>query len=231
MADHNPRTPAPGLDAGTHNARAHHAPYFEALTPENAALLLIDHQAGLFLGVHSIDQQILKNNVLGLAKAARALELPTALFTSSAHGPNGPTIPELTALFPEVDVIDRSPINLWDDDASRGAVERMGRRKLVMAAITTDVCLAFPALHATRAGYDVYAVIDASGTWSAQAELATMFRLTQAGVICTNWVSAVAELKRDEGNRFTGPVNRVYGEHMGLYNFLGDVAAAHAGAP
>ena len=125
---------------------------YEALTPDNCALLLIDHQAGLFLGVQSMDQQALKSNVLALAKTAQALKLPTVLTTSSAHGPNGPTLPELRALFPDVPPIDRSPINLWNDDASRGAVEATGRKKLIMAAITTDVCLLFPALSAINAG-------------------------------------------------------------------------------
>jgi nicotinamidase-related amidase len=199
--------------------------FYESLTPDNAAMLLIDHQAGLFLGVHSIDQQILKNNVIGLAKTAKVFNLPTVLFTSSAKGPNGPTIPELVELFPNHKIVDRSPINLWNDPNSRAAVEATGRKKLIMAAITTDVCLAFPALAALKAGYDVYAVIDASGTWTAQAEMATSLRLTQAGAIMMNWVAVAAELKHDE-DRPTSPVmNKVYSEHMGLYDFLSDIAA------
>lgn len=200
---------------------------YEALTPDNCALLLIDHQAGLFLGVQSMDQQILKNNVLALAKTAQVLEMPTVLTTSSAHGPNGPTIPELRTLFPDVAPIDRSPINLWNDDASRRVVEATGRKKLIMAAITTDVCLLFPALSAIKAGYDVYAVIDASGTWSAAAEFATFLRLTQAGVIPTNWISVAAELKGGEDQPWTQAINRdVFGKHMGLYGFLGDIMQA-----
>ena len=154
---------------------------YEELTPDNAAMLLIDHQAGLFLGVKSMDQQLLKNNAIALAKVAKALELPTVITTSSASGPNGPTIPEILEVFPDHEPIDRSPINLWNHAPSREAIEATGRKKLVMAAITTDVCLLFPALAATKAGYDVYAVIDASGTWSAAAEFATVMRLTQAG--------------------------------------------------
>ena len=200
---------------------------YEPLTPDNCALLLIDHQAGLFLGVQSMDQQILKNNAIALAKTAKALNLPTIITTSSAHGPNGPTIPEITALFPDVAPIDRSPINLWNDDASRRAVEAAGRKKLVMAAITTDVCLLFPALSAIKDGYDVYAVIDASGTWSPAAEFATFLRLTQAGVIPTNWISVVAELKNSESEPWTQAVNEnVFGQHMALYSFLGDIAQA-----
>lgn len=209
--------------------RPRSGPYYETLTPENTAVLLIDHQAGLFLGVQSMEQLLLRNNVLALAKAARALDLPTVLTTSSVLGPNGPTIPELAAVFPDLTPLDRSPINLWDDDATRAAVEATGRQKLVMAAITTDVCLVLPALAALKAGYDVYAVLDASGTWSAAAEAAAIARLAQAGAICTNWISVVAELKRDEHNRYTQPVNDVFGAHMALYAFLGDTAAARAG--
>ncbi|MDF5706884.1 MAG: isochorismatase family protein [Nostoc sp. S4] len=202
--------------------------FYEPLTPDNAAMLLIDHQAGLFLGVHSIDQQILKNNVIGLAKTAKAFNLPTVLFTSSAKGPNGPTIPELVELFPEHKIFDRSPINLWNDSNSRMAVEVTGRKKLIMAAITTDVCLAFPALSALKAGYDVYAVIDASGTWTIQAEMATMLRLTQAGAMMTNWVAVAAELKHDEDRSTTPAMNKAYSEHMGLYDFLSDIAAVNS---
>ena len=202
--------------------------YYEQLTPGNAAMLLIDHQAGLFLGVHSIDQQILKNNVIGLAKTAKVFNLPTVLFTSSALGPNGPTIPEIVELFPDHEIHDRSPINLWNDPKCRAAVEATGRQKLIMAAITTDVCLVFPALAAVKAGYDVYAVIDASGTWSPAAELASVMRLTQAGVIPTNWIAVAAELKHDEEQKTTPAMNKAFGEHMGLYDFLGDIATVKA---
>ena len=198
----------------------------EELTPDNAAMLLIDHQAGLFLGVQSMNQQVLKNNVIALAKTAKVFNLPTVLFTSSAKGPNGPTIPEIIELFAGHEIHDRSPINLWNDPKCRTAVEQTGRKKLIMAAITTDVCLVFPALSALKAGYDVYAVIDASGTWSPVAELASMLRLTQAGAIVTNWIAIAAELKHDEDRKTTPAMNQTFGEHMELYSFLGDIAAA-----
>ena len=200
--------------------------YYEELTPDNCAVLLIDHQAGLFLGVHSIDQQILKNNAVALAKAAKAMDIPTIITTSSAVGPNGPTIPDIVDLFPGQPIYDRSPINLWNDEASREAIKATGKKKLVMAAITTDVCLLFPALSALKEGYDVYAVLDASGTWSEKADWATGLRLQQAGAICTNWISVVAELKYSEDTEYTDAVNKVFGEHMGLYDFLGDQMAA-----
>lgn len=202
--------------------------FYQQLTPENCAMLLIDHQAGLFLGVQSMDQQILKNNAIALAKTAKVFELPTVLFTSSANGPNGPTIPEIKELFPNHEIYDRSPINLWNDPKCRAAVEQTGRKKLIMAAITTDVCLVFPALAAVKAGFDVYAVIDASGTWSPAAELASVMRLTQAGVIPTNWIAVAAELKHDENRPTTPAMNQAFGEHMRLYDFLSDIAAVKA---
>ena len=206
-------------------------PYlFEQLTADNCALLLIDHQAGLFLGVQSMDQQVLKNNAIALAKMGRAFDLPTVLFTSSVQGPNGPTIPEIKALYPDHEMHDRSPINLWEDPKCRAAVTSLGRKKLLMAAITTDVCLALPALAATAAGYEVYAVIDASGTWSTAAEMAAMFRMSQAGVIMSNWIAIAAEIKHDENRPTTPAMNQVYGEHMALYDFMGNIAAAKAPA-
>ena len=124
---------------------AQNSAYYDQLTPDNCAMLLIDHQAGLFLGVKSIDQQILKNNAIGLAKTAKVFDLPTVLFTSSAKGANGLTIPEIKELFPDHKIHDRSPINLWNDPEYLQAVKDTNRKKLIMAAITTDICLAFPA--------------------------------------------------------------------------------------
>lgn len=203
-----------------------HPAFYEELKQDNCAILLIDHQAGLFLGVQSIDQQILRNNAVALAKVAKEMNIPTVITTSSAMGPNGPTISEISDLFPGQTIYDRSPINLWNDDPSRKAIEATGRKKLVMAAITTDVCLLFPALSAIKAGYDVYAVIDASGTWSEKAETATIARLNQAGVMCTNWISVAAELKYSEDSEYTDAVNKVFAEHMGLYQFMGDIQQA-----
>lgn len=211
------------------NATNGKSSYHEQLTPDNAAMLLIDHQAGLFLGVHSMEQQLLKSNAIALAKVAKVLNLPTVLFTSSRNGPNGPTIPELVELFPDQEIIDRSPINLWNDTKCRTAVEQLGRKKLIMAGITTDVCVTFPAISAVAAGYDVYAVIDASGTWTNTAEMASMLRMMQAGVIPTNWIAIAAELKQDEQQPTSPAMNQVFGERMELYDFLSDIAAVKAG--
>src|SRR5580700_10198734 len=139
--------------------------YSERLTPENAALLLIDHQVGLFTGVRDIPVAELTHNVIGLAKAARVLGVPI-IVTATSPEMWGPTIPELTRALPGISIINRTTVNAFDEPRFAKAVEATGRKKLIIAGVSTEVCLALPAIHATGNGYDVYAVIDASGTFS-----------------------------------------------------------------
>ena len=127
---------------------------FERLTADNAALLLIDMQTGLLLGVTTSAAITLKNNILGLAQVGKTFGLPTLLTTSAATGPNGPYLPEVVAMFPGQPVQNRTLVNAWDDPAFVAAVEKTGRKKLIIAGITTDVCVLFPALAAVAAGYD-----------------------------------------------------------------------------
>ncbi|MEG4322645.1 MULTISPECIES: isochorismatase family protein [unclassified Microcoleus] len=172
--------------------------FFEQLTPDNAAMLLIDHQVGtMLLGITDIDPVNLKNNALYLADVAKLFNLPTLLTTSNSNGPNGPLFPELLQALPNVPIVDRVIINAWNDRAFVKAVEQTARPKLIMAGVTTDVCLAFPAISAVGAGYDVYAVIDASGTWNTTAQNAAVARMTQAGVKCVNTIAIAAELQKD----------------------------------
>lgn len=160
---------------------------FERLTPDNAALLLIDMQTGLLLAVTTSPAIELKNNILALAQLGKTYNLPTLLTTSTATGPNGPYMPEVLAMFPGQEVQNRTLVNAWDDPRFVAAVEKTGRKKLIIAGITTNVCLQFPALSAVQAGYDVYAIVDASGCFNALAETAAMLRMTQAGVKVTDW--------------------------------------------
>jgi len=134
----------------------------ELLSPENCALILIDHQPQMFFGVESANRETIKNNVIGLAKAAKIFNVPTILTTVAANSFSGPLIPELQAVFPEQKPIDRTSMNSWEDKNFLAAVEKTKRKKLVIAALWTEVCLAFPAISAIQAGYDVYAVTDAS---------------------------------------------------------------------
>lgn len=171
----------------------------DRLTPENAALVMIDHQTGLLSACRDIPTEQLFSNIIALAKIGKAFGLPVVL-TQGGHGgenAGGPLMRELIELFPDVPVIDRHHVNSYDDPKFRQAIKETGRKKLIMAGCTTDVCLAFPAMSAVADGYDVYAVIDASGNWDLLTTHAAMSRMSQAGVIVTNWVAIWGELLRD----------------------------------
>ncbi|WP_299744367.1 isochorismatase family protein [uncultured Tateyamaria sp.] len=202
------------------------------LTPDNCVFLMIDHQVGLMQFLPSIDPLQLKNNILGHARTAKAFDIPVIMGTSWPDGPNGPTMPELKTLFPDVNVIDRPFVNFWKDDASRAAVEATGRRKLVISGLATEVCAAFPAISALRDGYETYVVLDACADFNPMIQQVTTQRLAAAGVIVTTWVAVLAELASN--TEVNGQhIGRLLGDHMGQYyaamnNFLG--TAAHADA-
>ena len=206
------------------------APFASPLTPDNCAVLMIDHQVGLLQFLPAIEPGLLTNNILGLAKTAKAFDIPTILATSWPNGPNGPTMPQLLDLFPEHEVYDRPLVNFWEDDASRQAVEDTGRKKLVICGLATEVCVALPAISATRDGYEVYAVIDASSDFNRHIQDVTMQRLASAGVRVTTWVAVLAELARN--TRENGNViGALLSEHMPQYaaawaNFMGTAANA-----
>lgn len=199
---------------------------FEHLTPDNAALLLIDMQTGLLLGITTSTAIALKNSILGLAETGKAFNLPTILTTSAQEGTNGPYMPEILALFPGQEVLNRTLVNAWDDPAFVAEVERTGRKKLIIAGITTDVCLQFPAIAAVQAGYDVYAVVDASGSFNPQTEMAAMLRMSQAGVKVVGWSSVAAELQRDWALPVVQAEGKVLGDHLTAVSYLADNLAA-----
>jgi nicotinamidase-related amidase len=192
------------------------------LGPDNAALLLIDHQTGLLSNVKTIEATVLKTSIIALAELAKVYDLPVVLTTSFAEGPNGPILPELVKSYPDVEVINRTLINAWDDKAFVDAVIRTGRKKLIMAGIVTDVCLTFPAIDAVADGYDVYAVVDASGTWNRLIEEAAIHRMAQAGVITTNWAAVAAELQRDWSLPTGSKLGAVFAEYLTPYRFVMD---------
>jgi len=169
------------------------------LTPQNAALVIIDFQP---VQVHSlasgIDKRLLVANITAVAKAAKLYGLPIVLSTVNVStGRNEPTIHQLREVLGDVEAIDRTAINAWEDADFVAAVEATGRKKLIMAALWTEVCLVFPALDAMAAGYDVYPVVDAVGGTSEVAHRAGLERLVQAGAKPTSWVQLVCELQRD----------------------------------
>jgi len=190
----------------------------ELLSPINCALALIDHQPQMFFGVQSTDRETIINNVVGLAKAAKIFHVPTILTTVAAKEFSGPLIPQIQAVFPEQVPINRSTMNSWEDKHFVAAVEKTKRKKIVMAALWTEVCLAFPALSAVQAGYEVYAVIDASGASTLEAHKMAIKRMTQAGVIPVTWLQIVCEWQRDWARKETyAAVTNLIKEHAGAY--------------
>ena len=200
------------------------------LTPDNCVFLMIDHQVGLLQFLSSIDPMLLKHNILGHAKTAKAFDIPVVMGTSWPQGPNGPTMPELKAIFPDVEVIDRPVVNFWDDPTSKSAVEATGRKKLVISGLATEVCAAFPAISALREGYEVYVVVDACADFNKLITDVTVQRLAAAGAIVTTWVAVLAELAANTqiNGRYIG---QLLAEHNGQYyaamnSFLGVAANA-----
>ncbi len=192
----------------------------EFLTSENAVLALIDHQAGLMVAVGDEHPTVLKSNIEGLCKTAKAINLPAVITASLPEGPNGPVIPEITNILGE-DIIEREgQINAWDSKAFTDAIRTTGRKKIIMAGIVTDVCLLFPALSAVAEGYDVYAVIDASGTWNKTVQEVTLHRLTQAGVKVTTWASVLAEIMNDWRSEHGSALGEVLSAHTTKYGYV-----------
>ncbi|MGY3572207.1 isochorismatase family protein [Vibrio paucivorans] len=195
-------------------------PFSEFLTPENAVLAMIDHQTGLMVGLGDEHPTVLKNNIVALSKMAKAINLPSVITASLPEGPNGPIMPEIPEIL-GTEVIEREgQINAWDSLAFKQAIEKTGRKKIIMAGIVTDVCLLFPALSAIEEGYDVYAVIDASGTWNKTVQEVTIARLTQAGVKVTTWASVLAELMNDWRSDYGEVLGKVLADHTTKYGYV-----------
>jgi nicotinamidase-related amidase len=169
------------------------------LTPQNAALAMIDYQPEQYAGVGSMDRAELLANVTLLGRVATAFELPVVLSTVYVrHGMKG-TNAELREALPGVPEIDRTSMNSWEDEEFRQAVERTGRRKLILAGLWTEVCVAFPALDALKAGYEVFVVADAIGGVSRVAHDSAMQRMVQAGAVPITVLGLACELQRDWG--------------------------------
>jgi nicotinamidase-related amidase len=166
------------------------------LTPDESVLVLIDHQPFQFANLHSHEPTMIVNNVIGLAKAAKVFNVPTILTTVLAER-GGHLIQGLQDVFPEQKPIDRTLINTWEDSQVVEVVQKTGRKKLILAALWTEVCLAMPAIQALSDGYDVYIVTDASGGVSAEAHEMAVRRMVQAGCVPITWMAVVAEWQRD----------------------------------
>ena len=198
-------------------ARPQDRDFSEMLTSDNAALVMIDHQAGLMLFPGDIDPSALRMNAIALARTAKLFNLPVVLSAADQgpKGPIGPIIPEIKEeIFPDTEVIYRTKINSWHEPAIREAIEATGRKKLIFAGITADFCAGLPAKSAAAAGYDVRLVMDASGNLNPMVLQTTIASLTQAGVVCTNWLSVLAELLGDWTNPEAEGVLDIYKTHL-----------------
>lgn len=179
------------------------------LSRDDTVLVLVDHQIGLFTGVRDIGLADLKHNVVALAKAAKAMGIPVIVTATMPDGMWGPTIPELTAVLPGVLVISRTAINAWDDPNVRAAIQKTGRKQILIAGVSLEVCAMFPALSAKAAGYDARVVLDASGTFNDAKRTVGIQRLQGAGVPVTDYASAGVEWLR---NNADPKAQEVYGD-------------------
>ncbi|MEU3203188.1 hydrolase [Streptomyces cyaneofuscatus] len=185
------------------------------LTPEESVLVLIDHQPFQFANLNSHEPTMVVNNVVGLAKAAKAFGVPTIL-TTVLEERGGLLIQGIQDVFPEQKPIDRTFINTWQDRRVVDAVKATGRKKLILAGLWTEICLAMPAIQAAGEGFDVYAVTDASGGVSAEAHDMAVRRMVQAGVVPITWLAVMGEWQRDWAREETVPAAaEVQAQHGG----------------
>lgn len=200
------------------------------LDKNNAAVLLVDHQAGLLSLVRDIDPDKFKNNVLALADLAKYFQLPTILTTSFEDGPNGPIMPELKATFPDAPFIARpGQINAWDNEDFVKAVKATGKKQLIIAGIVTEVCVAFPALSALAEDFQVFVVTDASGTFNEITRNSAWDRMSAAGAQLLSWFGAACELHRDWRNDVEG-LGALFANHIPDYrNLINSYTTVKAG--
>ncbi len=197
----------------------------EQLTPQNSVLLFIDHQPQMAFGVANIDRQTLKNNVVGLAKAAKIFDVPTFITTVETESFSGYTFPELLDVYPDADLLERTSMNSWDDLKVREAIGGTGRKKLIISGLWTEVCVNHAAFSAALDGYEVYVVADACGATSQMAHEMSMQRMIQAGIRPLTWQQLLLEWQRDWARKETYDATiTVVQEHSGAYGMGVDYA-------
>lgn len=193
-------------------------------TRDNTAVLLIDHQVGLFTGVRDIDVNELKHNVVGLARAARILELPVVAVTTARDSMWGPTIPELRQVLGPAEILDRSSVNAWDDERFVAAVEATGRTHLIIAGLSFEVCASLPAISARDNGFHPKIALDACGTFSAHKREAGLARLTTLGIEVSDYATTIVEIMGDNADP---RANDIYAAlDMPFATLMGQVAVA-----
>lgn len=196
------------------------SPVRKRLSVDDAVVLLVDHQAGLLSLVQDYTPDEFRNNVLALADIAKLFQLPTILTTSFENGPNGLLMPELKELFPDAPFIPRpGQINAWDNEDFVSAIKATGRKQLIIAGVVTDVCVSFPTLSALAEGYQVFVVVDASGTFNRSVREAALMRMSHAGAEMTNWFAVACELQRDWRHNMDG-LGTLLANHLPSYKNL-----------
>jgi nicotinamidase-related amidase len=180
--------------------------YTDFLTPQNAAVALIDYQPAMFFGVQSHDRMLLTHNAAVLAKTAKLFKIPTVLSTVAKESFSGEFAPEISALFPGQTIIDRTSINAWLNGDFRKAIEATGRKKIVIAGLWTEACVLFPTLDLLREGYEVYISTDACGDVSLEAHERSVQRMIQAGAVPITSLQFLFELQQDwaRGETYNG---------------------------
>jgi nicotinamidase-related amidase len=188
------------------------------LDPEQSAVAIIDHQPQMYFGVESTARPTIENNVTGLAKAAQLFQVPCILTTVEAQSFSGYMYSKLQNVYPKVAPIDRTFINAWEDNNFKKAVEGTKRKKIILAGLWTEACVAFPALCMKEDGYDVYVATDACGGATKDAHDMAVQRMIQAGIKPVTWAQVLIEWQRDWNNKDTyDGVMSIVKEHGGAY--------------
>ncbi|MFZ5675895.1 MAG: hydrolase [Pseudomonadota bacterium] len=189
------------------------------IDPDDAVMLLIDHQSGLFQTVNDMPMPVLRNHAAALARMASLAKLPVITTASVPQGPNGPLIPEIHQNAPHAKYVARKgEINAWDNPEFVAAVKATKRKTLIIAGTITSVCMAFPAISAVQDGYKVFAVVDASGTYSKMAQEITLARVVQAGVVPIDTAAVASELQRtwhrDDAQQWAEVYTKIFPEYQ-----------------
>jgi nicotinamidase-related amidase len=167
------------------------------LKPEECALLLVDFQAGLAFGVESISRQTIVDNAVALARTAVVFEIPIVVSTSASKVYSGPLLPPLQAVLPDIKLIERRNMNVWEDETAHSAIVATNRRRLIVAGLLTEACVSLPVLSALKEGYEVFVVGDACGGLTQTGHALALQRMEQAGAQLTSWIQVLLELQRD----------------------------------
>lgn len=196
------------------------------IDPADAVMLLIDHQSGLFQTINDMPMPQLRAHAAALARMATLCQLPVITTASVPQGPNGPMIPEIHQNAPHAHYVARKgEINAWDNADFVAAVKATGRKTLIIAGTITSVCMAFPAISAVHEGYKVFAVVDASGTYSKMAQEITLARVVQAGVVPIDTAAVASELQktwhRDDAAQWAEIYTKIFPEYQLLIESYG----------